>query len=143
MRRVSGIVVQTTNSSDHNAIDPNLVADQSGAWWLVLDRHQDGPARPGDRQTGEQHPLHPGASPVVRPLLPRHQRHLPGRGGPPDGRHGPCTDRNGVRRTSGGGTEVLATHGSVVGPGRQALLPGSDGWLMAYHYYTPRAADWA
>ena len=38
--------------------------------------------------------------------------------------------------TSGGGTEVLATHGSVIGPGHQALWPDSDGWVMAYHYYT-------
>jgi arabinan endo-1,5-alpha-L-arabinosidase len=38
---------------------------------------------------------------------------------------------------NGGGTEVLATHGAIAGPGHEALIPDTDGWLMIYHYYTP------
>lgn len=49
---------------------------------------------------------------------------------------GPYTHRNGVRLTSGGGTEVLATHGNIHGPGHAALWADSDAWVMAYHYYT-------
>ena len=35
---------------------------------------------------------------------------------------GPYTDRNGVAMTSGGGTQILAAHGSIHGPGHQAVL---------------------
>ncbi len=35
---------------------------------------------------------------------------------------GPYTDRNGVAMTSGGGTQVLAAHGLIHGPGHQAVL---------------------
>jgi arabinan endo-1,5-alpha-L-arabinosidase len=38
--------------------------------------------------------------------------------------------------TNGGGTEVVATHDAIIGPGHQALITDADGWLMVYHYYT-------
>jgi arabinan endo-1,5-alpha-L-arabinosidase len=53
---------------------------------------------------------------------------------------GPYADRNGVPMTSGGGTEVLAGHGSVHGPGHQAVLADSDGDLLVYHYYGDNGA---
>jgi arabinan endo-1,5-alpha-L-arabinosidase len=37
---------------------------------------------------------------------------------------------------SGGGTEVVATHGDVHGPGHEALLRDGEDWLIFYHYYS-------
>jgi arabinan endo-1,5-alpha-L-arabinosidase len=48
---------------------------------------------------------------------------------------GPYRDRNGTLMTSGGGTEILAGHGSIHGPGHQAVLTDVDSDLLVYHYY--------
>lgn len=45
-------------------------------------------------------------------------------------------DQAGVALTSGGGTLVLGTHGSIVGPGGQDLMDDADGPILVYHYYT-------
>jgi len=51
---------------------------------------------------------------------------------------GPYADRNGRAMTSGGGTEILASHDGVVyGPGHQAVLADTDGDILFYHYYAP------
>jgi arabinan endo-1,5-alpha-L-arabinosidase len=49
-------------------------------------------------------------------------------------------DRAGVAMTSGGGTQVLARHGNIIGPGHQAVLADSDGDVLFYHYYTSGGA---
>ena len=48
---------------------------------------------------------------------------------------GPYLDRNGVAMTNGGGTQVLAGHGSIHGPGHSATFHDSDGDMLVYHYY--------
>jgi arabinan endo-1,5-alpha-L-arabinosidase len=48
---------------------------------------------------------------------------------------GPYLDRNGVPMTAGGGTEVLAGHGSIHGPGHQAVLADTNEDVLIYHYY--------
>jgi len=52
---------------------------------------------------------------------------------------GPYVDRAGIPLTSGGGTEILATHGGVTGPGHEALFQDLDACVLAYHYYTSSA----
>ena len=47
--------------------------------------------------------------------------------------NGPFTDRNGTAMNSGGGTQVLAGHGSIHGPGHQAVLADSDADVLVYH----------
>ncbi|EKM57413.1 glycoside hydrolase family 43 protein [Phanerochaete carnosa HHB-10118-sp] len=49
---------------------------------------------------------------------------------------GPFVDQSGIALTDGGGTLVLGTHGSIVGPGGQDLMADVDGTVMVYHYYT-------
>ena len=44
--------------------------------------------------------------------------------------------RNGTAMTSGGGTQILAGHGSIHGPGHSATLTDGDGTVLFYHYYT-------
>jgi arabinan endo-1,5-alpha-L-arabinosidase len=48
---------------------------------------------------------------------------------------GPYTDESGTAMTSGGGTQILATHGNVIGPGGQSVMHDADGDLLVYHYY--------
>ncbi|GJN87652.1 hypothetical protein Rhopal_000607-T1 [Rhodotorula paludigena] len=63
---------------------------------------------------------------------------------------GPYADKDGVPATevgllsmqariaaNGGGTIILSTHGSTIGPGGQALLSDVDGPILVYHYYVP------
>ncbi|KAI5117914.1 hypothetical protein M0805_003606 [Coniferiporia weirii] len=45
-------------------------------------------------------------------------------------------DADGVALLSGGGTLILETHDSVVGPGGQDILTDDDGIVLVYHYYT-------
>ncbi|KAJ7202846.1 glycoside hydrolase family 43 protein, partial [Mycena pura] len=49
---------------------------------------------------------------------------------------GGFVDASGVSLLNGGGTLVLATHDSIVGPGGQDLMTDTDGTLLVYHYYT-------
>ncbi|CAE7232665.1 unnamed protein product, partial [Rhizoctonia solani] len=49
---------------------------------------------------------------------------------------GPYVDQSGVALTSGGGTLVLASHGSIIGPGGQSVFQDTDAWVIDYHYYT-------
>jgi arabinan endo-1,5-alpha-L-arabinosidase len=161
-----GIVHQTSTASNYNAIDPNLVVDPSGRWWMTFGSFWSGIKMIRiDPATGKQHggdrTLY---SLATRPLSVEGSVEAPVivyRGGfyylfvsfdfccrGTDSTYrvmvgrstsitGPYTDRSGVPMINGGGTEILATHGNIVGPGHQALITDVDGWVMAYHYYTP------
>ncbi|GIZ45682.1 hypothetical protein CKM354_000883900 [Cercospora kikuchii] len=48
---------------------------------------------------------------------------------------GGFVDKAGKDCTSGGGTVVLESHGTIYGPGGQSVYNDSkDGWLLVYHY---------
>ena len=49
--------------------------------------------------------------------------------------NGTYYDRGGTAMTSGGGTILLSTHGTVIGPGGQGVLSDLDGDILVYHYY--------
>jgi arabinan endo-1,5-alpha-L-arabinosidase len=161
-----GIVTQTSSANDYNAIDPNLVVDSAGRWWLNFGSFWSGIKMIQiDPATGKQ-------SGTDRRLYSLSQRPASVEGaveasfivrrggfyylfvsfdfccrgtnstyrvmvGRSTSITGPYADRAGVPMMNGGGTEVLATHGTIIGPGHEALIPDHDGWLMAYHYYTP------
>lgn len=154
-----GLVVSTTSSSGYNAIDPDLVVDQQGRWWLSFGSFWSGikliaidPAtglRSGTsmtslatRSAGIEAPdifyrggyyylfvsfdaCCQGAASTYRLAVGRSTSVT-----------GPYVDRNGTAMTSGGGTQILAGHGSVHGPGHSATLTDADGTVLFYHYYT-------
>lgn len=158
-----GLVYSTTTSSDHNAIDPNLIVDQSGKWWLSLGSFWTGikliqldPAtgkRLASNSSVYSIARRSGSSTAVEaPSIMYHGGYyylftswdLCCRGtgstykvtvGRSSSITGPYVDRAGTSLTSNGGTTILATHGTIIGPGGQSLLSDSDGDLLVYHYY--------
>ncbi|HST80358.1 MAG TPA: arabinan endo-1,5-alpha-L-arabinosidase [Kineosporiaceae bacterium] len=158
-----GLVYATTTSSDHNAIDPNLSVDASGKWWLSLGSFWTGikmiqldPAtgkRLSSNSTIYSIASRSGSSTAVEaPSIMYHAGYyflftswdLCCRGtsstykitvGRSRSITGPYLDRDGTPLTSNGGTTILATHGTIIGPGGQSLLPDTGGDLLIYHYY--------
>ncbi len=158
-----GLVIETTTSNDYNAIDGNLVVDDAGQWWLSFGSFWSGLKMIRlDSSTGLRHAsdrtVHnlasrPSAGGALEaPYIIKRgsyyylwmafdrccqgaastYRTMVGRS---TSVTGPYVDRNGVALTSGGGTQVLASHGSVHGPGHPAVLRDTDGDLLVYHYY--------
>ncbi len=154
-----GLVIETRTSDTYNAIDPNLFVDSDGKWWLsfgsfwsgikliqlnpstglrtdstlrsVAGRNGGAIEAPVIVKRGSYYYLWTsfdrccaGASSTYRVMVGRSTSVT-----------GPYTDRNGVALNSGGGTQVLAGHGSIHGPGHQAVLADSDGDVLVYHYY--------
>ncbi|MEU6787987.1 arabinan endo-1,5-alpha-L-arabinosidase [Nonomuraea angiospora] len=160
-----GMIISTTSSSNYNAIDPNLVVDAQGRWWLSFGSFWTGiklvqldPAtgkRLGTSITALAQRT--GTTAIEAPFIFRHgsyyylwvsfdaccqgasstYRIMVGRSSSVTG---PYVDRNGLAMTSGGGTQVLAGHGSVHGPGHQAVVPDSDAEVLYYHYYADNGA---
>ncbi|TDL15585.1 secreted arabinase [Rickenella mellea] len=54
---------------------------------------------------------------------------------------GPFADKSNVPLMNGGGTLVLGTHDSIIGPGGQDLFTDSDGPILVYHYYTSTGSN--
>ncbi|SDO69044.1 arabinan endo-1,5-alpha-L-arabinosidase [Lentzea jiangxiensis] len=160
-----GLVVESRTSDDFNAIDPDLVVDDQGRWWLSFGSFWSGIKMVAlNPSTGLR------SDSVVRPLAGRN-------GGPIEaptivkrGAHyylfvsfdyccrgasstyrvmvgrsssvtGPYVDRNGTALTSGGGTEILAGQGSVHGPGHQDVFGDVDSDVLVYHHYTDSGAS--
>ncbi|GAA1756416.1 family 43 glycosylhydrolase [Luedemannella helvata] len=163
-----GLVIETTSSSNYNAIDPNLVVDDAGNWWLSFGSFWSGlkliALNPGtglrsDTTVRAIAARGGGTTAIEAPFIFKHggyyylwvswdtccqganstYRIMVGRS---TSVTGPYTDRNGVAMTAGGGTQVLATHGGVIGPGHQAVIRDNDGDVLVYHYYTSSGASY-
>ncbi|MEU6415164.1 family 43 glycosylhydrolase [Microbispora sp. NPDC046933] len=160
-----GMIISTNSSSGYNAIDPNLVIDDQGRWWLSFGSFWSGikliqldPAT-GKRldNTVRSIAQRPGSTAIEAPFIFKHggyyylwasfdmccrgasstYRIMVGRSSSVTG---PYVDRNGVAMTSGGGTQVLAGHGGIHGPGHQAVINDGDGDVLFYHYYADNGA---
>jgi arabinan endo-1,5-alpha-L-arabinosidase len=160
-----GLVIASATSDNFNAIDPNLIVDDQGRWWLsfgsfwsglklvALDpatgKRSDSTIRsiagrnggaieaPTIVKRGSYYYLYvsfdrccQGASSTYRVMVGRSTSVT-----------GPYVDRNGTALTSGGGTQVLASHGDIHGPGHQAVLADSGGEVLVYHYYANNGAS--
>ncbi|WP_182881203.1 family 43 glycosylhydrolase [Microbispora sp. H10949] len=154
-----GLVIESNTSDNWNAIDPNLVVDDQGRWWLDFGSFWSGIKMVQlDPATGKRlnstvlsiSGRNGGATEA--PFIYRHggyyyqfvsfdlcckgasstYRIMVGRS---TSVTGPYVDRNGTAMTSGGGTQVLAGHGSIHGPGHQAVLADNDGDILFYHWY--------
>jgi arabinan endo-1,5-alpha-L-arabinosidase len=160
-----GLVIESKTSNNFNAIDPNPIVDAAGQWWLNFGSYWSGIEQiPLNPTTG----LRSGSTirniagrnggAIEAPYMFKHgsyyylwvsfdlccrgasstYRIMVGRSTSPNG---PFVDRNGTAMTSGGATQVLAGHGSIHGPGHEAVLADTDGDVLVYHYYANNGAS--
>jgi arabinan endo-1,5-alpha-L-arabinosidase len=159
-----GLVVESRTTDSFNAIDPNLIVDSAGRWWLSFGSFWSGirmvalDPSTGKRADSTMHSIAGrGGGAIEAPVIVQRgaffylwvsfdrccqgaastYRVMVGRS---TSVTGPYVDRNGTPMTSGGGTQVLAGHGSIHGPGHQAVLADEDGDALVYHYYAGNGA---
>jgi len=160
-----GLVIESRTSDNFNAIDPDLVVDDQGRWWLSFGSFWSGIKMVAlDPATGKRSDstirsiAGRGGGAIEAPSIVKRgsyyylfvsfdrccqgaastYRVMVGRASSVTG---PYVDRNGVAMTSGGGTEILAGQGSVHGPGHQDVLADSDSDVLVYHYYADNGAS--
>ena len=161
-----GLVIESATSDNFNAIDPNLLVDSSGQWSLTFGSFWSGikqitlNAGTGKRSGSTLRSVAGrGGGAIEAPFVFKHgsyyylwvsfdlcckgaastYRIMVGRSTSPAG---PFVDRGGVAMTSGGGTQILAGHGSIHGPGHQAVIADSDADVLVYHYYADSGASY-
>ncbi|KAG9094502.1 hypothetical protein FRC06_010738 [Ceratobasidium sp. 370] len=155
-----GIVTSTTSANDYNAIDPSLLID-GDKWWLALGSWWTGiklislvpstgkPASSTVYALAKRSNGIEGANLVKNGayyyLFTSWDRCCAGlsstynvRVGRATNVTGPYVDQAGLALMSGGGTLVLSTHDSVVGPGGQSVYKDSDAWVIDYREYQDR-----
>ncbi|MGW3350969.1 arabinan endo-1,5-alpha-L-arabinosidase [Nonomuraea rubra] len=154
-----GLVVESRTTDNYNAIDPNLVIDGSrwylafGSFWSGIKMIDLNPGTGLRSGTALRSIAGRNGGAIEAPTLFKRgsywyqyvsfdrccagaastYRVMVGRS---TSVTGPYVDRNGVPMTAGGGTEILAGHGSIHGPGHQAVLADNDADVLFYHYYT-------
>lgn len=164
-----GLIIESSPAVNYNAIDPNLVIDANGQWWLTFGSFWSGIKMIRlDPSTGRRSTLDTAVrslatrtsagGAIEAPFIYRHggfyylwvsfdrccqgasstYRVMVGRSTTITG---PYLDRNGTAMTAGGGTQVLAGHGSIHGPGHQAVIGDADGDVLFYHYYADNGAS--
>lgn len=154
-----GIVVQTDENSDHNAIDPAVFQAPDGKLWLTYGSFWSGIKLVElDPETG----LRISADSPLYSLAKKPEIEAPAlyfrdgsyflfvnwghccrgvrstyniRVGRSKSVTGPYVDREGVDLRDGGGSLVLETQGTAIGPGHAAFLAKEDEFLMSYHFY--------
>ena len=159
-----GKVYTSSSGSDYNAIDPSLTVDTSGRWWLVFGSWWTGiKLIQIDPDTGKQlssnstrYSLASASGGIEGAYIFHHggyyylfaSRGLCCRGvnstywiavGRSSSITGPYLDQSGTALSKGGGTKILASHGTYIGPGGESVYSDTDHDLLVYHYYDATA----
>lgn len=156
-----GLVIESFENSGWNAIDPNIVVDAQGRMWMSFGSFWSGikmiriDPKTGKRTGSDFHslaarPANGGA--VEAPVIVYRNgyyylwvsfdsccrgadstyRIMVGRS---KSITGPYVDKSGRDMMQGGGTQMMASHGSVHGPGHNTVFADGDGDVLVYHYY--------
>jgi arabinan endo-1,5-alpha-L-arabinosidase len=156
-----GLVVQSVQTDNWNAIDPNIGFDADGAPWLSFGSFWDGiKMRRIDQGTGKlaiaDTTLYSlasrGGGPIEAPAIVRREgffylfvsfdfccrgadstyRIMVGRA---TSIAGPYVDRTGKPMAQGGGDQILDGKGRFVGPGGQSVYLDRGTYRLVHHYY--------
>lgn len=153
-----GLVYGSTTSSSYNAIDPGLIID-NGQWYLVFGSWSSGIAllrlnpSTGKPSSTSLTALASRSNGIEAPVIIKEGSYYylftswdtccAGlsstyniRVGRSSSITGTYVDQAGVSLKSGGGTLILSTHGSIVGPGGQSVFKTGGVVYLVYHYYT-------
>jgi arabinan endo-1,5-alpha-L-arabinosidase len=158
-----GIVFQSAPGAAYNAIDPNLMVDASGRWWLTFGSFWRGIyTMQVSPTTGKPTSSNPtlyhlaertvANDPIEAPIIFRHGGYYylfasfdyccQGvnstyniRVGRSTSPTGPYYGPAGTNMLSGGGGMVLESHDHVRGPGGQSARHDTDHDILIYHYY--------
>ena len=154
-----GIIVETSEESDHNAIDPGVLLDEDGRLWMTYGSFWSGiklveldPAT--GKRIAPDSPLYSLAhkEQIEAANIVHHDgyyylllnwgwccRGVRSTYNIRVGRSreitGPYVDQEGADMLEGGGTLVLDTEGRFIGPGHPGILRDGDQLLMSYHFY--------
>lgn len=154
-----GIVVQTSDQSDHNAIDPCVVRGENGTLWMAYGSFWSGiKLLQLDPKTGKRldaaSPIHSLAhkAEIEAVAIYRHGDHYylfvnwgrccrgvrstyNIRVGRSKVITGPYLDKDGVDLVKGGGSLLLETEGRFIGPGHAGILEEEGRDWLSYHFY--------
>ncbi|THY84599.1 putative Arabinan endo-1,5-alpha-L-arabinosidase [Aureobasidium pullulans] len=124
-----GLVVESFDNSNYNAIDPNLYKSIAS----IAARPNNGGAieAPFITKHGNYFYLWAafdscckGTASTYRTMVGRSSKIT-----------GPYVDKSGKSMMEGGGTQILASHGNIHGPGHPAVFTDNDADVLVYHYY--------
>ncbi|KAI0785424.1 glycoside hydrolase family 43 protein [Irpex lacteus] len=160
-----GLVLSTNDNDQYNAIDPNLLITSDGQWhlswgsfWTGIKQsllNTDGTVEDPDfvslaQRTGGTDAEEASAVYFFDGnyyLFTSWDKCCSGtsstyniRVGRSSDINGPYTDQDGVALLDGGGTQILATHDQIFGPGGQDLFTDTDGPILIYHWYNATAS---
>jgi arabinan endo-1,5-alpha-L-arabinosidase len=156
-----GLVTSTSSSNNYNAIDPNLLIDGSnwylslGSFWtgIKLEALSASTGKPSSSSVSSLAQRTAGGGAIEASVIFKYGSYYylftswdkccAGTSSTYNirvGRSSSATsgyvDKSGVALTSGGGTLVLGSHDSIIGPGGQDIMQDGDGPILVYHYYT-------
>ncbi|KAK2459639.1 hypothetical protein APHAL10511_008284 [Amanita phalloides] len=156
-----GLIISTSDADDYNAIDPNLLIDDDGKWWLsfgsywsgikviqlnnstghwldtemytVATRTEDNGAMEGSNiyKYDNYYYLFTSWDRACCNIKSTYNIRV----GRSPSVTGPYVDQAGTPLLSGGGTLVLGPHDNIYGPGGQDQLTDTDGVMLIYHYW--------
>ncbi|MCL6443955.1 MAG: arabinan endo-1,5-alpha-L-arabinosidase [Alicyclobacillus sp.] len=157
-----GIVIRSTESDNYNAIDPNMVIDSSGHPWLAFGSFwsgikivqlnpETGKPSPGSHiYSIAERPTPPDAIEAPSIIYKKPYYYLFAsfdfccrgvnstyniRVGRATQITGPYVDEHGKSMLDGGGTQLLASEGDMIGPGGQDVVEIGGKYYMVYHFY--------
>lgn len=154
-----GIAVESTPTNDFNAIDPSLLLDEDGRLWMAFGSfwsgiklveldpatgkrispnspleslaHHEAIEAPGLHRRGRDYYLFLNWGLCCRGTNSTYEIRV----GRSDRVTGPYRDRDGVHLLHGGGTLLLGTTNSFIGPGHAEVLQiGEEDWLSGHYY---------